>query len=95
MSTTYTITGKMSGTGTIHDLAAEYDREIKFRGGTKYAVVLIAYYGHNLYTTHRTAEAAIRESKKQTRGGWEHVIIDSEGAEYKISGYYNDQLIPG
>ena len=36
---TYTIPQKMSGTGTIHDIASQhYDREIRFRKGCEYAI---------------------------------------------------------
>ena len=60
-----TIQQKMSGTGTIHDAASQlYDREIRFRRGEIYAVVVAAYYiersGRRGYSCHRTAEAAIR-----------------------------------
>lgn len=76
----YTIERKMSGTGNIHDVASEhYDREIKFRAGTKYAVVLASYYGDH-YTTHKTARTAARKSNKFC--GVSHQIIDSEGNRY-------------
>ena len=69
---------KMSGTGTIHDLESDkFDREIKFPKGHKYAVVLAAYYGGKGYTTHRTLDAAERESKKQSN--YSRAIIDSDG----------------
>lgn len=78
---------KMSGTGSIHGLASDlYDREIKFRKGTKYAVVLSSYYG-NLYTTHKTAKAAAQKSLRVKQS---HVIIDSDGNHYNI---YGDDLI--
>ena len=77
----YTIPQKISGTGTIHDIASQhYDREIKFRKGYKFAVVLAAYYGTNIYTTHRTAEAAAAESVKQD--DFSHTIIDDTGKAY-------------
>ena len=77
---TYTIPQKMSGTGTIHDIASQhYDRVIKFRRGTKYAVVLAAYYGDH-YTTHLTAEAAAAESVRQD--DYSHTIIDTNGTAY-------------
>ena len=50
-----TIKQKMSGTGSIHDLASGFeDREIKFPNGFKFAVVKANYYGGRGYTTHRT-----------------------------------------
>jgi len=83
----YTIEQKMSGTGNIHDLASEhYDREIKFRKGTKYAVVLAAYYG-NHYTTHKTKDAAADMSNAQTKQGYSHVVIDTDGNTYTSNGY--------
>ena len=79
----------MSGTGSIYDLCSDVcEREINFRQGEKYAVVLAAYYGDNHYTTHRTAAAAIRKSKKMR--DYAHSIIDSENREYD---YWDDDLI--
>jgi hypothetical protein len=90
---TYTIEKKMSGTGTIHDLASESrDRDIRFPGGCKYAVVLAAYYGGKGYTTHKTAEAAIAKSKQVSC--YSHAIIDDEGNRYTVKpGYYQDELV--
>ena len=83
----YTIEKKMSGTGTIHDIASEhYDREIKFRNGTRYAVVLASYYGGRGYTTHKTEEAAAKMSNRQSRDGHSHVIIDYKGDLYTSYG---------
>ena len=86
---TYTIEQKMSGTGTIHDLASDqFDREIVFAPGCEYAVVLAAYYGGKGYTTHKTAEAAIAASRKVK--DYSHRIIDVEGRTYTANG---DKLI--
>ncbi len=80
---------KMSGTGTIHDTASSnFDREIKFPSGKKYAVVLSAYYGHNLYTVHATETSAIKKSRKERE--FSHVIIDDKGNRYTIQ---DDELI--
>jgi len=81
---TVTIPAKMSGTGTIHDTASQhFDREIKFPKGHNYAIVLASYYGNgDLYTTHATAEAAIRKSEKESE--FSHVIIDDEGQHYTV-----------
>jgi len=80
---TYTIAQKMSGTGTIHDIASEhFDRDIIFRKPAKYAVVLAAYYGGRGYTTHHTAEAAIAKSAKMCAAGYSHTVIDCDGREY-------------
>lgn len=82
---TYTIKQKMSNSGSIHDIASDqFDREIRFPDGCEYAVVLAAYYavGDKGYTTHRTAEAAIRRSKQISECS--HKIIDGYGNEYVI-----------
>lgn len=86
---TYTIPQKMSNTGSIHDIASDmFDRDIVFAPGCKYAVVLASYYGGKGYTTHRTAEAAIRASR--SRKDYSHEIIDTEGNYYHV---YGDRLI--
>lgn len=76
-----TIPQKQSGTLNIHSLASEhYDRDIKFRKGTKFAVVLAAYYGDH-YTTHKTADAAIArydETKQSCR------IVGIDGSLYGV-----------
>ena len=86
--TTYTIPQKMSGTGTIHDIASDqFDRPIVFGFGCKYAVVLSSYYGGKGYTTHRTPEAAIAASRKAR--DYSHEIIDTTGARYIAEPYSN------
>jgi hypothetical protein len=86
---TVTIPQKMSGTGTIHDTASQnFDREIRFPTGHKYAVVLAAYYGGKGYTTHASAEATIKASRKNRE--YSHVIIDSDDNHYTI---VDDQLL--
>jgi hypothetical protein len=82
----YTIRKKMSNTGTIRDVESDlYDRDIEFRKGTIYAVVLAAYYGgRDAYTTHRTPEAAIRQSRSMA--AYSHKIIDHEGRVYGANG---------
>lgn len=78
---TVTIKSKMSNSGSIYDLASEhYDRVIKFRSPTRYAVVKAAYYGGRGYTTHATEEAAATESHR--RRDYSHVIIDCMGNKY-------------
>lgn len=87
MTTIIIIRKKMSGTGSIHDLASDLqDREIKIpRGG--YAVVLAAYYGGGA-TTHRTWAAALKQSRKNRE--FSHAIIDSDGYIVEPHGYYNE-----
>jgi len=83
--TTLTIEQKMSGTGSIHDLASEHrDRHIVFGTGCKYAVVLASYYGGKGYTTHRTAEAALSASRKVRE--YSHSILGSDGKRYSANG---------
>lgn len=92
MTTTYTIPAKMSNSGTIHDIAAEYDRDVVFAPGAKYAVVLASYYGGKGYTTHKTAAAAIAASHRKR--DYSHEIIDEDGVRYTIeSDYWDDKLV--
>jgi hypothetical protein len=75
---------KMSGTGTIHDIASQhYDREIKFPKGAKYAVVLASYYGGKGYTTHATEEATIQADKRQSE--YSREIIGVDGWTYQVN----------
>lgn len=76
---TVTIPQKMSGTGTIHDLASQhFEREIKFREGQKFAIVLASYYGDgNMYWTTSTIERAIKLHEK--KGEYSHAIMDDNG----------------
>ena len=79
-----TIKQKMSGTGNIHDIKSDqFDREIKFPAGCKYAVVLAAYYGGKGYSTHRTEGNAMSQASKLA--DYSKVIIDCEGRIYEIS----------
>jgi len=93
---TLIIKKKMSNTGTIYDLAsAQYDREIKFRGGTKYAVVFPAYFGNNLYKTFRSEDNAIKYSTKEQKNGFYPAIIDNDGNEYCVEyDFYGSKLVP-
>lgn len=84
---TYTIPAKMSGTGSIHDIASQhYDREIKFRKGCEYAIVWASYYG-DTYKTFKSAEACAKAARKIDDS---FVIIDSDGNRY-VSNY--DDLV--
>lgn len=85
MAVTYTIPQKISNTGSIHDIASDqFDREIVFGPGCKYAVVRAAYYGGKGYTTHKTEAAACKASREQ--GEYSHQIIDTKGVEYVTHG---------
>ena len=80
----HTIVQKMSGTGSIHDIASDlYDRDIKFPKGAKYAVVLSSFYGGKGYTTHKSMEAAIAQSHKLQ--DYSHSVIDSVGSRYAVN----------
>lgn len=86
---TFTIEQKMSGTGSIHDIASDlFDREIVFAKGCKYAVVLASYYGGKGYTAHKTEKAAVAASKRNR--DYSHMIIDAEGNEYIVN---HDKLV--
>lgn len=74
---------KMSGTGTIHDIASQhYDREIKFPKGAQFAVVLASYYGGKGYTTHASESATIQADKRQ--GEFSRQIIGVDGWLYEV-----------
>ena len=93
----YTIEQKMSGTGSIHDIASEqFDRVIEFRGAAKYAVVLAAYYGGKGYTTQATEESACRQAHKLSKQGYIYKIIAADGSEYVSNGcgsWAGDRLV--
>lgn len=73
---------KMSGTGTIHDIASQhYDREIKFPKGAKFAVVLASYYSGRGYTTHETESATIQADRRQKE--FSRQIIGVDGYMYE------------
>lgn len=93
MSTVYTIPAKMSNSGSIHDIASDMsDRAIRFAPGAIYAVVLASYYGGKGYTTHKTADAAIKASKALR--DCSHEIIDVNGSRYVIEAdYWQDRLV--
>ena len=89
----YVIKQKMSGTGTIHDLASDLsDRVIPFRGSAKYAVVIAAYYGGRGWWTHTSEEATIRDYRRLSARGYNPQIIDVNGNYYEPTGYYRDTL---
>lgn len=74
---------KMSGTGSIYDIASVYqDREIKFPKGAEYAVVLAAFYGGKGYTTHSTESATIQADKRQAE--YSRQIVGVDGWVYHI-----------
>jgi len=76
----YVIDKKMSGTGTIADLADENHTRI-IDGDGDYAVVYAAHYrrGHEVF---RTSEAAARAAAKIERQGYVIGIV-AQGVEYE------------
>lgn len=84
---------KMSGTGTIHDIAShQYDREIKFPKGTRYAVVLSSYYGGKGYTTHATEQATIQADKRQSEYSRQIIGVDGWVYDVDMSRSYDGEL---
>lgn len=74
---------KMSGTGTIHDIASNhFDREIKFPKGAKFAVVLASYYGGKGYTTHVSVSATIQADRRQKE--FSRQVIGVDGYMYEV-----------
>ena len=87
----YTIEQKMSNSGSIHDIASDlYDRDIMFREGTKFAVVLSSYYSGKGYTTHSTARFAAK--KQDSLGNYSSQIIDIDGNHYDNIGGGNLEM---
>lgn len=79
---------KMSGTGSIHDIASQHgDREIKFPKGAKFAVVLASYYGGKGYTTHQSEAATIQADRRNREFSRE--IIGVDGWTYYVDTFAN------
>ena len=94
--TTYTIKQAMSNTGSIHGIASEHsDRVIVFSKDCIYAGVLASHYNDGKgYTTHKTEKAAIAQSRKLSKDGWSHRIIDTDGNLMDIiDGYWGGELV--
>ena len=64
-------------------VSGQQDRDIKFPAGSKYAVVLAAYYGGKGYTTHKTAGATIKQANRLT--DYSLSIIDADGNLYGVN----------
>ena len=83
---TYTIPAKMSGTGTIHDIASQFcDREINFGNEGQYAIVLASYYGdagNGIYYIAKDEDEARQISERESE--FSHVIIDVDGDEVNL-----------
>lgn len=89
MSNIVIIPQKMSGTGTIHDIANQhFDREINFGDDGKYAIVLASYYGNgDNYYIARTKEEAIELHERHKE--FSHQIIDRDGDPISVDWLYN------
>ena len=86
VKTTYTIPMKMSGTGSIHDIASQdQDRVITFAKDCRFAVVAADYYGGKGYTTHKTEVATVKAAV--ANGDKSFSIIDIEGNTYGFDKY--------
>jgi hypothetical protein len=73
------ITRKMSGTGSVHDLASDqYDRVVLLNKRTQNIVILPAFY-NAAPTLHNTFNGALREVKKLVRQGYAPTVIDRAG----------------
>jgi hypothetical protein len=84
---------KMSGTGTIHDIASQhYDREIKFPKGAKFAVVLASYYGGRGYTTHASESATIQADRRQKEFSRQIIGVDGWIYDVDMSRSYDGEL---
>lgn len=85
---TVIIKAKMSGTGTIHDLASQhFDREIEFAKDDQYAIVLASYFNDRYYTAKDAAEAVeIHERESE----FSHAIIDRDGNQVDIDWLYRE-----
>ena len=86
-----TIEAKGSNTGNIHDIAdSNMDRDIKFRKGCLFAVVLASYYNAHQsnrgYSTYKTAQAAAKGSRKVNAS---NKVIDISGVEYQVNPTYD------
>lgn len=84
---------KMSGTGSIHDIASQQDREIKFPKGSQFAVVLASYYGGKGYTTHATESATIQADRRQNDYSRQIIGVDGWPYEVDMSASYDGELV--
>jgi len=85
---------KMSGTGSIHDIASQhYDREIKFPKGAKFAVVLADYYGGRGHTTHTSETATIQADNRNREYSRQIIGVDGWCYDVDMSRSYDGELI--
>jgi hypothetical protein len=85
---------KMSGTGSIHDLASDLGpREIKFPQGAKFAVVLATYYGGRGYSTHTTESATIQADRRNREFSRQIIGVDGWTYDVDMSSSYDGALV--
>jgi hypothetical protein len=85
---TIIIPQKMSGTGSIHDIASNlYDIKIPLRGDCQYAVGTAAYYNLD-WTTHLTMDAAVRRARSLSRQGYHPTILGADEIVYDQYGQF-------
>ena len=76
------IARKMSGTGSVYDLASDqFDRVVALHKRTQYVVVLPAFYSA-APTLHNTFGGALGAVKKLVRQGYAPTVIDRNGNTY-------------
>lgn len=63
-----------------------YDREILFAKDRRYAIVLGAQHGANVYTTHKDQAGVIRRVLEMRSACPVYSIYDREGREYYVAG---------
>lgn len=82
---------KMSGTGSIYDLASEMrDRVINMGNAFEYAVVGPSYYNAGS-TRHKSAEAALKKLKSWSNDGYNGFFaVDLDGLLWDVNG---DELV--
>jgi hypothetical protein len=87
---TITIAKKLSGTGSIHDLASEQtDITISFNKNSKYAVVFASYYGMDSVKFSDVAKL-IAFKKRWDKKGYTSKVVSRDGMIFEVNG---DQLV--
>ena len=81
------IASKQSNTGSIHDLASDtIDRVIKIPASAGYIIILAAYYGGKGYSTHSTADAAVKKVKNLIKNNYSFRVFDAKGSHLHWDG---------
>ena len=82
---------KMSGTGSIQDLASDqYSIEINMGDQYQYAVLLPSYFKTDS-TRHKSAHAAVDQYNALKNRGYDYVaVLDRQGNEVDIEDFKNE-----